>query len=122
MKRVMKINYEGTEIDFEVASGKNVEYIMAKMNPWNLVERYGMCFRYGPCDGYDMEIINGKTWINNKIRYTKYAYDLLAILKILKDENKILTYKNYQLEIATMLSLGLEGRYLTDGEIAQVLL
>lgn len=122
MKRMLKINFEGTEIDFEVASGKNVEFIMAKMNPWNLVERYGMCFRYGPCDGYDMEIINGKTWINNKIRYTKYAYDLLAILKILKDENKILTYKNYQLEIATMLSLGLEGRYLTDGEIAQVLL
>lgn len=122
MKRVMKINYEGTEINFEVPSGKNVEYIMAKMNPWNLVERYGMCFRYGPSHGYDMEIINGKTWINNKIRYTKYAYDLLAILKILKDENKILTYKNYQLEIATMLSLGLEGRYLTDGEIAQVLL
>lgn len=122
MKRVMKINYEGTEIDFEVPSGKNVEYIMAKMNPWNLVERYGMCFRYGPCDGYDMQIINGRTTINNKIRYSKYCYDLLAILKILKDEDKILTYKNYQLEIATMLSLGLEGRYLTDGEIAQVLL
>lgn len=122
MKRMLKINFEGTEIDFEVASGKNVEYIMAKMNPWNLVERYGMCFRYGPCDGYDMQIINGRITINNKIRYSKYCYDLLAILKILKDENKILTYKNYQLEIATMLSLGLEGRYLTDGEIAQVLL
>ena len=122
MKRILKINYEGTEIDFEVPSGKNVEYIMAKMNPWNLVERYGMAFRYGPCHGYDMEIINGKTWINNNIRYTKYAYDLLAILKILKTEDKILTYKTYQLEIATMLSLGLEGRFLTDGEIAQVLL
>lgn len=122
MKRIMKINYEGTEIDFEVPSGKNVEYIMAKMNPWNLVERYGMAFRYGPCHGYDMEVIDGRTSINNKIRYTKYAYDLLAILKILKDENKILTYKTYQLEIATMLSLGLEGRFLTDGEIAQVLL
>lgn len=122
MKRILKINLEGTEIDFEVASGKNVEYIMAKMNPWNLVERYGMCFRYGPCDGYDMQIINGRITINNKIRYSKYCYDLLAILKILKDEDKILTYKNYQLEIATMLSLGLEGRYLTDGEIAQVLL
>ena len=122
MKKLMKINFEGTEIDFEVPSGKNVEFIMAKMNPWNLVERYGMTFRYGPCHGYDMEIINGKAWINNKIRYTKYAYDLLAILKILKTENKILTYKTYQLEIATMLSLGLEGRFLTDGEIAQVLL
>ena len=77
MKRIMKINFEGTEIDFEVPSGKNVEYIMAKMNPWNLVERYGMCFRYGPCHGYDMEVLNGKTWINNHAHVLRFSNENL---------------------------------------------